>query len=135
MHLVGNHLQVYWLWYAFTNVVKSSSGIELIQDTKARLSNLTLDSTLIDQIKVVQASDVEFVRIKGEVAEGKRSNFTVSNDGTLRFKKRLCVPNNREIRNQFYENLIVLCTLLTQVVLRYIRIWNNTSDRMEWSEK
>ena len=75
------------------------AGIEVIQDTQAKMNSLTLGSTLIDQIKVAQASDTELMKIKEEIAEGKRPDFLVSDDGTLRFRGRLCVPKDRVIKD------------------------------------
>ncbi|XP_042958074.1 uncharacterized protein LOC122293600 [Carya illinoinensis] len=75
------------------------AGIEMIMDTQAWLSSLTLGSSLIDQIKVAQNSDPGLVKIKGEVPEDKRPEFSISGDGTLRFKGKIYVPNVKEIRD------------------------------------
>ncbi|KAF5442925.1 hypothetical protein F2P56_035532, partial [Juglans regia] len=83
---------------------KSSSGIEMVMDTQARLSSLTLGSSLIDQIKAAQTEDSNLVKIKGEVQEDKMPGFTTSWDRTLRFKGRICVPNVKEIREVKVEH-------------------------------
>ncbi|XP_035543608.1 uncharacterized protein LOC118347689 [Juglans regia] len=75
------------------------AGIEVIRDTQAKLSSLTLGSTLTARINVAQAGYTEVMKLKVEVSEGKRPDYSVSNDGTLRFRRRLCVPNDREIRD------------------------------------
>lgn len=39
------------------------------------------------------------MKLKVEVSEGKMLDYSISNDGTLRFSGKLCVPNHKEIRD------------------------------------
>ena len=66
-------------------------GIELIT---GKLSSLTLQPTILGEIKETQELDPSLVRIRKEVMEGKETNFGVSDEGILHFKGRLCVPRN-----------------------------------------
>ena len=61
---------------------------------------MTLQPTILGEIKEAQGLDPSLVRIRKEVMEGKETNFGVSDEGILHFKGRLCVPNNEELRKQ-----------------------------------
>ncbi|PON83186.1 hypothetical protein TorRG33x02_210200, partial [Trema orientale] len=63
------------------------SGIELIT---GKLSVMTLQSTLLDRIKQGQKDDTELIGYKELVESGKKSNFTISAEGLIRFQGRLC---------------------------------------------
>ena len=52
-----------------------------------------------DQIKEAQEKDEEMQEIKKEVQEGKMSEFSIDDQGALRFKNRLCVPNGKELKD------------------------------------
>lgn len=52
--------------------------IELIRDSLARLSSLTLGSSLLDRIKITQINNLDLMRIQGKVQEYKRIEFSVS---------------------------------------------------------
>ncbi|XP_042964670.1 uncharacterized protein LOC122298895 [Carya illinoinensis] len=51
------------------------------------------------------------VKIKGEVQEDKRHEFSIFEHGTLRFKGRICVPNVKEIRDVILKE--AHCSLYT----------------------
>ena len=79
-------------------------GIEIVMgDSQAFMASLTIQPTLIEKIKTLQVDDAQIVRIIGEVQEGKRPKFNVSNDGVLRFGNRLCVPNNFTLNKEIME--------------------------------
>ena len=44
--------------------------------------------------------DPKLHRIREGVKEGSNSKFSLSSDGVLNFKGRLCVPNDEELRTQ-----------------------------------
>ena len=72
-------------------------GIELIT---GKISSLTLQPTILGEIKEAQGLDPSLVRIRKEIMEGRETNFGVSDEGILHFKGRLCVPSNEELRKQ-----------------------------------
>ena len=41
-----------------------------------------------------------YTRLKEEVNEGSNSEFSLSSDGVLKFKGRLCVSNDEELQTQ-----------------------------------
>lgn len=67
---------------------------------------------LIERIKVAQKEDSGIVRLVKEVQKGDKSKFNVLNDGVLRSKGRLCVPDNDEkkriILNQAHRSLYIV---------------------------
>ncbi|XP_041015054.1 uncharacterized protein LOC121257868 [Juglans microcarpa x Juglans regia] len=73
--------------------------IEVVtSDQQALVASLMVQPTLIDRIKHAQKEDSGLVRLVVEVKEGNKSEFSISEDGTLRFGSRLCVPDDEEIK-------------------------------------
>ena len=60
--------------------------------TKPRLSALTVQPSLGEEIRLNQESDPELQRIKKNLEKGKPPGFVLHEDGTLSFQNRLCVP-------------------------------------------
>ena len=75
-------------------------GLEIVA---GQLSAMTLTPTIFDDIQSMQYLDPSLVRIKNEVLEGKCEGFNVADDGVLKFKGRLCVPKNDELRRRILE--------------------------------
>lgn len=71
----------------------------MVKDVQARLSSLVLGPIVLDPIKATQSEDVNLQKIKIEVSEGKQIDFVVSDDGSLQFKARLCVPTEKELQD------------------------------------
>ena len=61
---------------------------------------MTLESTLLEKIKQGQKEDPELIGHKESVKSGKKSDFSVSTDGVIRFQGRLCVPDDRSIKEE-----------------------------------
>ena len=79
-------------------------GIEIVMgNSQAFMASLTIQPTLIEKIKRSQVDDAQIVKIVEEVQEGKRPEFNVSNDGVLRFGKRLCMPNDLALKKEIME--------------------------------
>ena len=79
-------------------------GLEIFMgDSQVFMASLTIQPTLIEKIKSSQVDDVQIVKIIEEVQEGKRPGFNVSNDGVLKFGKRLCVPNDLALKKEIME--------------------------------
>lgn len=64
------------------------------------LANLEVKSTLLDQIKEAQKKDKGMARIRDKMKEGKACCFTVDDQGTLWFGKRLVVPKVHNLRRR-----------------------------------
>ena len=79
-------------------------GIKIVMgDSQVFMASLIIQPILIKKIKTLQVDDAQIVRIIGEVQEGKRLEFNVSNDGVLRFGNRLCVPNDFVLKKEIME--------------------------------
>ena len=60
-------------------------GIKIVMgDSQVFMASLIIQPTLIKKIKTLQVDDAQIVRIIGEVQEGKRPEFNVSNDFVLK---------------------------------------------------
>ena len=77
-----------------------NAGIELIT---GKLSMMSLQSDLVEEIKAKQANDPWIEKYKKDISEAKNSNFSMSKDGTIWFKDRLCVPADRELRTKILD--------------------------------
>jgi len=75
-------------------------GVPLISHGKAhiQLSALTLQPSMVKEIRVSQQSDPKLQRIRQSLEKGKSLGFVVHEDGTLRFQNCLCVARNEELR-------------------------------------
>ena len=62
------------------------------------LTNLLIQPTLIERIRIAQAKDPQLQKIRGQMRTDKAPHFLVDEEGTLRLGKRACVPNHAEIR-------------------------------------
>ena len=76
------------------------AGIEMsMEEVQSYLNNLTLEPTLLEQIRVAQQTNAKLISIREEeVGEGKQPNFNIAKDGTLRYQNCLYVSNNFELK-------------------------------------
>jgi hypothetical protein len=59
---------------------------------------MEVDSTLEHDIRKGQLEDAKIQEIKQQIKEDKAPEFSVDEQGTVLYKKRLCVPKVKEIR-------------------------------------
>jgi hypothetical protein len=59
---------------------------------------MEVDSTLEQDIQKRQLEDFKIQEIKDKIKEDKAPRFSVDDQGTLWYKKRLCVPEVKEIK-------------------------------------
>jgi hypothetical protein len=62
------------------------------------LASLEVQPTLMDKIKEAQKIDKEIEEIKGKMLEGKAKGFREDEQGVVWFEKRVCVPQDPELR-------------------------------------
>ena len=80
-------------------------GVNLDSDGYGALvASFMVRPTLVDQIKGKQMQDEELVKkvhkiMKGEIGE----NFSITQDGVLTMKGRVCVPNVEDLRKLIME--------------------------------
>ena len=59
----------------------------------ALLATLRIRPVLIDRVREAQGQDEQMEKIKEQVQHSNRVDFMISDDGTLLYGGRLCVPN------------------------------------------
>ncbi|KAL5563636.1 hypothetical protein UlMin_033383 [Ulmus minor] len=69
-----------------------------------QLSVLTLQPTIYEGIQGAQELDPELNRIREAVKNGTNTEFSLSSDGVLGLKDRICIPNDEELRKQLLED-------------------------------
>jgi hypothetical protein len=71
-------------------------NLGLVSNTE--VITMEVDSTLEQDIRKGQLEDVKIQEIKEQIKEEKAPGFSVDKQGTLWYKKRLCVPEVKEIK-------------------------------------
>jgi hypothetical protein len=66
--------------------------------SSTKVVTMEVDSTLEQDIQNGQLEDAKIQEIKEQIKENKAPGFSVDEQGTLWYKKRLCVPEVKEIR-------------------------------------
>ena len=64
------------------------------------MASLSVQPTLVEKIKSSQANDPHLKKMMDEVRSGKKSEFSISENGDLRFGSRFCVPNDPLIKKR-----------------------------------
>ena len=59
---------------------------------------LEVQSTLLGRIREAQKLDKGIAEIKENMSKGKAEGFCEDEHGTIWFEKRICVPNDPEMR-------------------------------------
>ena len=71
--------------------------------SEADLASLSVQPTLVERIKLSQADYPHLKEIMDEVQSGKKSEFSIFEDGALRFGSRLCVLNDPLFKKEILE--------------------------------
>jgi len=71
----------------------------VLLNQQIHLAALQITSSIVDKIKKGQQDDLELRKMMEKVEEGSAQDFTL-NDGILKFKNCLCVPNVPELRTE-----------------------------------
>ncbi len=72
-------------------------------ETPMRLMALVLQPTLLERIKMKQAQDPDLDKIRTSIKEGHAGEFHVDDHAILRFRSRLCVPTDVEIKKEIFK--------------------------------
>ena len=86
--------------------------------------------TLLDQIREAQKKDNEMNEIRENMSNGKAQGFRADEQGTLWFEKRLCVPNDPEIRKFIFQEAHNSPYLIHP---RNTKMYMNLKERFWWS--
>jgi len=77
--------------------------IEIILSSKQiQLTTLQIASSIVEKIKKHQQNDLELVKLVEKVEEGSNQDFLLK-DEVLRFRNRLCVPNDPELKKELLK--------------------------------
>ncbi|XP_043710358.1 uncharacterized protein LOC122659293 [Telopea speciosissima] len=88
----------------------------LVEGVTLSLASLTVQSTLVEKIKAAKALDEHYKGII-EAIQGDTQHdldFTLKDGGVLKFRDRLCVPKNDQLRKYWQKHMNPL-TRFTQV--------------------
>jgi hypothetical protein len=69
---------------------------EFVSNTE--VVEMEVDSTLEQDIRKGQLEDAKIHEIKEQIKEDKAPGFSIDDQGTLWYKKRICIPEIKEIR-------------------------------------
>ena len=72
-----------------------------VLDLGALVANFRVQPDLVGRIKALQKNDLNLVQLMEEVKNGSKPDFVLSDDGILRFRTRLCVPNDGDLKRVF----------------------------------
>ncbi|XP_071921808.1 uncharacterized protein [Coffea arabica] len=70
---------------------------------KVLFGNLSLKSPLLERVKEAQKTDPTIQKNVEKVQKGETLDFKLGSEGVLRFRDRIVVPANEEIRNEILE--------------------------------
>jgi len=76
----------------------------VLPSQQLHLAALQITSSIVERIKQGQQDDFELKKTIKKVEEGSIPEFTIR-DGTLKFRDRLCVPKNPELRKELLKEL------------------------------
>ena len=68
-----------------------------------QLANLSIQSSLLEEIRIKQELDDTLLSHMAVVKEGKTTYFSISGYGFLRYKGRVCMPNDYGIKMKILE--------------------------------
>ena len=69
-----------------------------VSETLIMFSNLTIRSDIVKLIGESQALDEEILKIKASLNDPKNHDFSVDDNGLLRFRGRMCVASNDQLK-------------------------------------
>ncbi|RVX03815.1 Retrovirus-related Pol polyprotein from transposon 17.6 [Vitis vinifera] len=72
-------------------------------ESGALVANFRVQLNLVGRIKALQKNDLKLVQLMEKVKKDSKPNFVLSDDGILRFRTRLCVPNDGDLRRELLE--------------------------------
>ena len=99
-------------------------------DSGALVANFKVQPDLVGRIKALQKNDLNLVQVIEEVKNGSKPDFVLSDDGILRFRARLCVPNDGDLRRELLEE--AHCSRLA-IHPRGIKMYKDLKHNYWWS--
>ena len=103
------------------------------------LAHIALTSELLEQIIWEQKEDPEEIpHIKKLMAEGRRPHFSIDEQGVMRYKDRLVVPSNEELKrkilNEAHHSKLSIHPGSNKMYhdLRHLYWWSNMKLDITW---
>jgi hypothetical protein len=81
------------------DLCKEMDKLNLRLTINSRVVAVEVDSTLSQDIRKGQKEGVKLQEIRKNIAEGKSPSFTEDEQLVLWYKRRICVPDEKEIKN------------------------------------
>ena len=94
------------------------------------MSNFRVQLELVRRIMSLQKDDLQLVQLVDKVKKGGKSDFSLFDDGILRFGTQLCVPSNEDLRRELLEK--AHCSRLV-IHLRGTRMYKDLKQNYLWS--
>jgi hypothetical protein len=94
-----SHLNILTTRELFPEFYKEFEKLNLEWVSNTEVITMEVDSTLEQDIKKDQLEDAKIQEIKEQIKEDKVLGFSVDEQGTLWYKKRLCVPKVKKLEN------------------------------------
>nr|XP_027101530.1 uncharacterized protein LOC113722418 [Coffea arabica] len=82
---------------------KAGKGNPQLKSSAVLVSNVKITSTLIPRIKEAQKDDCQVQKWKERVEKRSIPDFNVNSDGVLRYRTRLVVPQDTDIKREILE--------------------------------
>ena len=67
------------------------------------MANFRVQPNLVGRIKALRKNDLNLVQLMEEVKKCSKPDFVLFDDEILRFRTRLCVPNDGDLRRELLE--------------------------------
>ena len=74
-----------------------------LSDDGAIVAKLIAKTDLLNRVLEAQKSDEKISTIVSQNREGKETEFSVNEDGSLYYRDRVCVPNDDELKKSILE--------------------------------
>ena len=74
-----------------------------VLDSGALVANFRVQPNLVGRIKALRKNDLNLVQLMEEVKKSRKPDFVLFDDGILRFRTRLRVPNDGDLRRKLLE--------------------------------
>jgi hypothetical protein len=79
-------------------------NVELsLNSSSVLIANMRVEPVIKKKIFEAQQTDPQILHWVEEAKKGSQFEFKVSNDGILRFRGRICVPDDPKVKNQLLE--------------------------------
>ena len=101
-----------------------------VLDSRALVVNFKVQPNLVGRIKVLQKNYLNLVQLIKEVKKGSKLDFILLDDGILRFRTRLCVSNDGDLRRELLEE--VHCSRLA-IHPRGTKMYKDLRQNYWWS--